>query len=91
MIAKDSQKPPYEESAVAPKVFPTAISLPTRQYCRCISEAGSPHGSIDIPHAGEQLHQAAITEGNADDKIGLAQASGAHIDQAQHERRQGEC
>jgi hypothetical protein len=27
MIAKESQKPPYEESAVAPKVFPTAISL----------------------------------------------------------------
>jgi len=27
MMANDSQKPPYEESAVAPKVFPTAISL----------------------------------------------------------------
>jgi hypothetical protein len=26
-IAKEIQKPPYEESAVAPKVFPTAISL----------------------------------------------------------------
>ena len=27
MTANESQNPPYEESAVAPKVFPTAISL----------------------------------------------------------------
>ena len=27
MMPKAIQKPPYEESAVAPKVFPTAISL----------------------------------------------------------------
>jgi hypothetical protein len=27
MIAKEIQKPPYEDSAVAPKVLPTAISL----------------------------------------------------------------
>lgn len=27
MMANESQKPPYDESAVAPKVFPTAISL----------------------------------------------------------------
>lgn len=26
-IANEIQKPPYEDSAVAPKVFPTAISL----------------------------------------------------------------
>jgi hypothetical protein len=29
MMAKESQKPPYEERAVAPKVLPTAISLVT--------------------------------------------------------------
>ncbi len=27
IIAKEIQKPPYDESAVAPKVLPTAISL----------------------------------------------------------------
>lgn len=27
MMAKEIQKPPYEERAVAPNVFPTAISL----------------------------------------------------------------
>lgn len=27
IMAKEIQKPPYEDRAVAPKVFPTAISL----------------------------------------------------------------
>ena len=29
IMAKESQKPPYEDNAVAPKVLPTAISLET--------------------------------------------------------------
>lgn len=35
MMAKEIQKPPYDESAVAPKVLPTAISL-SQTVCHSI-------------------------------------------------------
>ena len=44
----------------------------------------------NIPHAGQQLHQTAISKCNAHDKIRRCQTSRAHIDQAQHECGQGE-
>ena len=49
-MAKESQKPPYEDSAVAPKVLPTAISL------RVKSVQGNQnwHASLpDSPHASQ--------------------------------------
>jgi len=45
---------------------------------------------VYIPHASQQLDQAAVSEGNAHDQVGCTQPSGAHVDQAQHEGGQGE-
>lgn len=44
----------------------------------------------DIPHAGQQLHQAPVSKGKTDDQIGSTQAPGPHVDQAQDEGGQGE-
>lgn len=45
---------------------------------------------MDLPHAGEQLHQSTVAEGKADDEIGLGHGAGTHIDQAQDKGGEGE-
>ncbi len=50
MMANESQKPPYEESAVAPKVLPTAISL-----CKIVSLVGVLEFSTRSIHTTCQL------------------------------------
>ena len=65
IIAKESQKPPYEDKAVAPKVLPTAISL--RKVSTQLFQ-DSELGSDYLPHAGKQLDKATISIGNGDDQ-----------------------
>ena len=78
IMPKASQKPPYDERAVAPKVLPTAISLRIRQPS-CLREA-----SEYLPHASQQLHQPTIPECNANHNIRHSDIRSSHIDQAQH-------
>ena len=91
MTANDSQKPPYDERAVAPKVLPTAISL----YSTHISSASPPHipslrWRENLPHARKQLNQPPIPKRQPNHNIRCRQTTSPHIDQRQHERRQRE-
>ena len=43
-----------------------------------------------VPHAGQELTQAAIREGRANDDIWLCQTARANVDQAQNKGRQSE-
>jgi hypothetical protein len=85
MMANESQKPPYDDSAVAPKVFPTAISLQATVSVPFIGSIG-----CYIPHAGQQLDQTTIAKGQPDDDAGIGDVARAHVDAAEHERGQGE-
>lgn len=90
MTANESQNPPYEESAVAPKVFPTAISLRNNRQ-RCCSKCWLRIRRMkNIPHASKQLHQASVSKGQTDHQIGRTQPPRPHVDQAQDEGGQGE-
>jgi hypothetical protein len=85
MIAKESQKPPYEDSAVAPKVLPTAISLAQVSLpvpCRWWAS--------NVPHASKQLDKTSVPISERDDEVGVCNVVGADIDQRKHESSQGE-
>ena len=97
MTAKDSQKPPYDERAVAPKVLPTAISLhhktyqlPTSPRTTFISFLVPLIGihAGNVPHARKQLNQTSIPKRQPDDDIRLRQSPCPNIDKTEHERRQ---
>lgn len=75
----ESQKPPYELRAVAPKVLPAAISLETYQYSSNSTTAGSPEVH-NLPHASEQLNKTAITKGEGDHDVRGDDASSVHVD-----------
>ncbi len=92
MMPKEIQKPPYEESAVAPKVFPTAISLEIRRQHTCLAgtSLALSDGNMHLPHASKQLYQSTIAKSNADHEVRRTQASCPHIDQAQDEGGQRE-
>ena len=74
---------------MAPKVFPTAISL-CDDGQNCLWELWFGIDEKNIPHASKQLHQASVSKSNTDDEIGGSQAPGTHIDQAQDKGSQGE-
>lgn len=88
MMAKESQKPPYEESAVAPNVFPTAISLVIRQAYFAREHCGNK--AVDLPHACKQLNQPTVAKRQSNYYVGGAQSSSTHVDQAQDKSCQGE-
>lgn len=72
---------------MAPKVLPTAISL---QECQIPFRVFAAPKTRHVPHASKQLHQSTVSEGNTDNQVGRAQASSAHVDQAQHESGESE-
>ena len=85
-IAKEIQNPPYEERAVAPKVFPTAISLfRVRIYLR---KSRDPSNG-DLPHASKQLNKTTISESQSNNNIGFGDATCATIDKRQNEGGKG--
>ena len=71
------QKPPYEERAVAPKVFPTAISL----FSRINMEINRRGTESYVPHASEQLNETSISESQCCDDIGLCDISVLDVNQ----------
>ena len=77
MIAVPIQKPPYEERAVAPKVFPVAISLWTWLE---FHSASSEDPEVDIPHASKKLHETAIRESSSNDDVGLSETASSQVD-----------
>lgn len=85
-MAKESQKPPYEERAVAPKVFPTAISL-HKVVSPCSRKHKSPES--DIPHASKQLDETTVTKGESDDNVRRSNAVGTQVDERQDESGKG--
>lgn len=87
VMATAIQKPPYDDSAVAPNVLPMAISLPER--VRLPVERGVM--SVYLPHAGKKLNQAAISKRRANDYIRLGNVPSAHVDTAQDEGGQAEA
>lgn len=96
MMPKAIQKPPYEESAVAPKVFPTAISLRecsiSLYHIKQIVMSLGPEKSntFNVPHAGEELHQTPIAESQSNNNVRHRDTPCPHIDESKNERRQGE-
>lgn len=56
MTAKDNQNPPYEDSAVAPNVFPTAISLWREDMLAILPGL---HGYDEMRRVGETYHMPA--------------------------------
>lgn len=84
MMAKESQKPPYEESAVAPNVFPIAISL-TYVSLRFALEY-----TMNIPHAGKELNKTAVTKRQRDHNVGVCYVERSNVDQGQDKCRQCE-
>ena len=84
MMAKEIQNPPYEDSAVAPKVFPIAISLSRHEH----SERTAVYTStkqFDLPHACEQLNKPTITESQRNDDTRNAKVADLQVDQAEDE------
>ena len=90
MMAKEIQKPPKEESAVAPNVFPTAISL--RRVSRwCSAGCTRTASERDPPHAGQELDEPSVSERDRHHDVGIAtQAERVHVDQAQQKGGEGE-
>ena len=79
------QKPPYEDRAVAPKVFPTAISLV------CISfSVVSGQFFMNAPHASKQLDKTAVAVSRRNDNVGHGNTASLKVDEGQEERGQGE-
>jgi hypothetical protein len=71
------QKPPYEERAVAPKVFPTAISL----FSRINMEINRWGTESYVPHASEQLNETSISESQCCDDIWLCDIPVLNVNQ----------
>jgi hypothetical protein len=71
---------------VAPKVFPTAISLINDEYeiNRVYTTA------LNLPHACKQLDQTTVCEGRGNDDVWLSNTTGVQIDQREDECSQGE-
>src|SRR4029077_5712519 len=80
MMANAIQKPPYEDKAVAPKVFPTAISLGTTLSVQPDRRLVIPS---DIPHPGKELNQAAIAKRGTDHNASVTDSSCSHVDATQ--------
>lgn len=89
-IAREIQKPPYDESAVAPKVLPAAISL-NHQYQHQYLYLSTIQSMADIPHPGTQLHQAPICICHTHDHIRLRDIPRPHVDTPQHKGSQREA
>ena len=75
MIAKEIQKPPYEDRAVAPNVLPTAISLININYL-----LQSMRVDRYIPHTSEKLDKTSITVSNGNDKARRSDAACLNVD-----------
>lgn len=75
---------------MAPKVFPTAISLPSEISLLFGHPKVEEWETFDIPHAREQLHQTTVSKGKRDDDVGLRHPSRPHVDQTQDESGEGE-
>lgn len=77
MMAVPIQKPPYDDSAVAPKVLPTAISLRKvsfrKENCVCIA-------IFYAPHACQQLDETTIRECSADHNVWLSETTSTQVD-----------
>ena len=90
MIAKEIQKPPYEDRAVAPKVFPMAISLRhTLAFDRAVF-GNSTELATNLPHTSQQLDETTVTESESDDNVGRGDTASVHVDGAQNEGGEGE-
>lgn len=88
-MAKEIQKPPYEDRAVPPKVLPTAISLFRRVSWDV--KRGVEMPQKHIPHAGQELNKATIAKRKTDDDgIDTRQTPGVQVDQTEDECGQGE-
>jgi hypothetical protein len=86
-MPKEIQNPPKDERAVAPKVFPTAISLVVRVsngkfFQRLTSE--------NIPHASKQLNKTAVCIGKGDNNIRCSHTASLNVDEGQDEGSESE-
>ncbi len=74
------QKPPYDDSAVAPNVLPTAISLASEASQHGTLEPPTPNQvpgeAKNSPHAGQELHEAAVSERERHRNVGRGDARG---------------
>lgn len=75
-IAKEIQKPPYDERAVAPNVLPTAISLIILVSLDVLKQMQEAY----VPHASEKLNKTAITKSERDDNVRSRNAPRVHVD-----------
>lgn len=85
-MAREIQKPPYEDSAVAPNVFPAAISLHLSARFPKPVEIGEKN----IPHPRTKLHQPTIRKRRPNNNIRLRNIPRPHINTPQDERSQRE-
>lgn len=78
MIAKEIQKPPYDDKAVAPNVFP-GYTCQTQSPVYLVWNEGLTDGHL--PHASKQLDETAIAIGSCNHEIGLRDVLCAHVDE----------
>lgn len=91
-IAREIQKPPYEDSAVAPNVLPAAISLFIYQHdspTQSINRGGG-EGGEDVPHPRTKLHQPAIRKRRPNHNIRLRNIPRPHINTPENKSGQRE-
>jgi len=86
-MAREIQKPPYEDKAVAPNVLPAAISL--HSLAPSFHSINCPWGK-KIPHPRTKLHQSTIRKRRPNHNIRLRNVSRPHIDTPENKSRQRE-
>ncbi len=94
MHAKENQKPPYEQKAVAPgeidrylvsKMFLGSVQSDLRGTLT-ESVAGS-----ELPDTSDELGETTVAEGEADDHLRVVDAAGSDVEHGQNPRRRREA
>lgn len=88
-MPSEIHSPLYDESTVAPKVFPTAISLFLISYLIKFIVLGDKKKQ-NIPHAGAQLDQTTVSHRRTNHNVRLRDVPSTHLDTTQNEGSQSE-
>jgi hypothetical protein len=77
---------------VAPKVFPTAISLYESWLAnfRLALESAIATKQKNLPHASKQLNQTTITKSEGNNNVRVSDVTRLHVDSTQDESGEGE-